>query len=202
MDVPSSAAGIVKEIRVTLGDKISEGFCRRCCWKPRRRRRCRLQAAKPAAAAPLQPSTPQLRRRPRPLLAAAASAGRPRRPPRLQRPASQRLPPGLALGAAQAHASPSVRAVCPRAWRRPVQGSGERAEGPHHQGRRHRLRQGRHVRPHGSGQRRGARRGDSGRRPGSAALAEGRLRQVRRLRGASRCRASRRSPARISPATG
>ncbi|HNE40357.1 dihydrolipoyllysine-residue acetyltransferase [Accumulibacter sp.] len=105
MDVPSSAAGVVKEVRVQLGDKVSEGSVvvilaagADAGVKP---------AGAPApAAAPAPASTA-----PSAAAAAAASAAPPLpspTPPASTAQPSAAPPPALALGA-RTHASPSVR---------------------------------------------------------------------------------------------
>jgi pyruvate dehydrogenase E2 component (dihydrolipoamide acetyltransferase) len=92
MDVPSSAAGVVKEIKVALGDRIAEGTLIML-----------LETAGAAAlkgAAPVAPAPP-----PANVPAAAVAA-----PARIPAPLVASSPvTGFALGA-QTHASPSVRA--------------------------------------------------------------------------------------------
>ena len=85
-----------------------------------------------------------------------------------------------------AYASPSVRRLRARAGRRPDRRRGHGPQGPHHQGGR------REAAASGPAARRPGRRGDRGARP--RAVAEGRLRQVRRGRASCRSRGSRRSP--------
>ena len=86
MDVPSPAAGIVKEVRVKLGDKVSEGtliVVLEAARQPRRdsrARRCRAPAA-PASAPPrccaaAQPAPPQSRAAPAPVPGAATYTGK------------------------------------------------------------------------------------------------------------------------------
>ena len=100
MDVPSSTAGIVKEIRVALGDKISEGSVVAVVEAADADTDAAAEATKPAAA-PV-PAVTQSGPAPAPVPAAPVAA-----PP--APPTSQPAPvPGLALGAAT-HASPSVR---------------------------------------------------------------------------------------------
>ena len=105
----------------------------------------------------------------------------------------------------RAHVEPCVafRAqVRARPGRRSVACDRFRSEGPHHARRRHRVRQGRDDGPgQGTGGSRGACRRWR-RRVGPAAVAEGRLHQVRPGRSRSRSRASRRSRARTCIATG
>ncbi|MBL8414309.1 MAG: dihydrolipoyllysine-residue acetyltransferase [Propionivibrio sp.] len=96
MDVPSSVAGIVREIRVALGDKISEGSVVAVVEAAGADTDAATEAAKPAAApaAAVAPSVPA----PAPAPAAPVAAT----------PAPPAPAAGLALGAAT-HASPSVR---------------------------------------------------------------------------------------------
>ncbi len=103
MDVPSSAAGVVKEVRVQLGDKVSEGSVvvilaagADAGVKP---------AGAPAPAAAPASTAPSA------AAAAAASAAPPLpspTPPASTAQPSAAPPPALALGA-RTHASPSVR---------------------------------------------------------------------------------------------
>ena len=91
MDVPSSAAGVVKEIKVQLGSKVSQGSLLIV-----------VEGSGAAAAAPVAAA------------AAAPTASTFVEPPELTRPAPTKpfeapLAPSLPLGA-KAHASPSVRA--------------------------------------------------------------------------------------------
>ncbi|MBK7356248.1 MAG: dihydrolipoyllysine-residue acetyltransferase [Propionivibrio sp.] len=96
MDVPSTVAGVVKEIRVALGDKISQGSI--VAVVEAAGADTAAEPAKPAAAAPAPAPTPS---GPAPTPAAPATAA--------QTATSAPAPtPGLALGAAT-HASPSVR---------------------------------------------------------------------------------------------
>ena len=91
MDVPSSVAGVIKEIKVNLGDKISEGSV---VVVVQTGSGAAAPAAAPAAAsAPAAPAAAASA--PAPVAAAPAAAGAPAA--------------GLALGA-KTHASPSVRA--------------------------------------------------------------------------------------------
>ena len=92
MDVPSSVAGVIKEIKVKLGDKISEGSVVVVVQTG-------SGAAAPAAASASAPT---------PASAPAAAASAPA--PATAAPAAAGAPAaGLALGA-KTHASPSVRA--------------------------------------------------------------------------------------------
>ena len=103
MDVPSSAAGVVKEVRVQLGDKVSEGSVVVI-----------LAAGAEAGVAPAgapAPAAAPASTAPSAAAPATASAAPP--PPSPTPPASTAQPsaappPALALGA-RTHASPSVR---------------------------------------------------------------------------------------------
>jgi pyruvate dehydrogenase E2 component (dihydrolipoamide acetyltransferase) len=92
MDVPSIAAGVVKEVLVKLGDKVSEGVVL-----------IRVESAAAGAAAPAPAATPK----------AAPAAAAPSAPAASAAPAAAPStgapPPTLPLGA-KLHASPSVRA--------------------------------------------------------------------------------------------
>ncbi len=87
MDVPSSAAGVVKEVKVKLGDKVSEGAVIVV-----------LEGGAAAVAAPVAAAAPA---------AAPAAVSAPAAPVVTATPAS--LPPVPPLGS-KVHASPSVRA--------------------------------------------------------------------------------------------
>ena len=100
MDVPSSVAGVVKEIRVALGDRISEG--RVVALIEAEAAGAPAEAAKPAPApAPAAVAAAAV------AVAASASAPAPA-PAAVVAPAPAPSPAGLSLGAAT-HASPSVR---------------------------------------------------------------------------------------------
>ncbi|MEY2631950.1 MAG: dihydrolipoamide acetyltransferase component of pyruvate dehydrogenase complex [Pseudomonadota bacterium] len=92
MDVPSSAAGVVKEIRVKLGDKVSEGALLLVLEG--------AGAAAPAAPAAAVATAPAVASTPAPAAAPAAA-------PVAAAPAA--IAPALPLGA-RVHASPSIRA--------------------------------------------------------------------------------------------
>ncbi len=94
MDVPSSAAGIVREIRVALGDRISEGHLVALieASSTGEEQGVKSEAVKPAATPP--PATP-------------APAVQPAPAPAVQAP--RLTPPPAPLPAAHTHASPSVR---------------------------------------------------------------------------------------------
>ena len=100
MDVPSSAAGVVREIRVALGDRVSQGSIvavidAAAAGAP-------VEAAKPVPAATAAPA---------PAAVVAAPAPAPAAPPvpaPVASAAPSPSPAGLALGA-PTHASPSVR---------------------------------------------------------------------------------------------
>jgi len=91
MDVPSTAAGVVKEVLVKLGDKVSEGTLL-------------IKVESAGAAAAPQASAPAAA--PAPSVAAPAAAPT---PAPAASPAPVTLAPALPLGA-KVHASPSVRA--------------------------------------------------------------------------------------------
>ena len=89
MDVPSSAAGVVKEVLVKLGDTVSEGSVL-----------IKLEAAGAAAAAPAPAAAA-----PAPAAAAPAAPA----PAKAAAPAAAAAPSAVKLGG-KVHASPSVRA--------------------------------------------------------------------------------------------
>ncbi|MBK8524467.1 MAG: dihydrolipoyllysine-residue acetyltransferase [Betaproteobacteria bacterium] len=92
MDVPSSAAGVVKEVKVKLGDKVSEGSV---IVIVETAGGGAVAAAAPQAAAPAPAAASAAASAPAPAKAAAAPAAA--------------VAPTLPLGS-KAHASPSVRA--------------------------------------------------------------------------------------------
>lgn len=94
MDVPSSAAGVVKEVKVKLGDKVSEGAVIVVLEGA-------ASAGAPAAAAPAASAPAAPVAAPAAAVAAVASVATPA--------AAQSLPPVPPLGS-KVHASPSVRA--------------------------------------------------------------------------------------------
>ena len=132
MDVPSPAAGTVKELKVKVGDKVAEGVvvltldaAEAARRRPRQRRHdSRRRARRAPARQPPQPRPPSRRVR------RAAPRRRPRRPRAGRR---RGVPHGarVAVGA-------QVRA---RAGRRSGAGHGHRTEGPDPPGRRAGLRQ-------------------------------------------------------------
>ncbi len=188
MEIPSSHAGVVKGTQgQSVGDKVGDARCaliEEAAGGPRRpgAGRCRpaRHAATPAPHRPLHPApAPALAQHPP---APAAAAGRRRAVPRHAWPASpsvRKFARELGVDArpkVQGHrpqgaASPSK--TCRASSRRVMAGS-ERAPA---RGRR------------------GARGRRRWRGPGPAAVAEGRLHEVRPGRAQGRCRASRRSPA-------
>jgi pyruvate dehydrogenase E2 component (dihydrolipoamide acetyltransferase) len=91
MEIPSSHAGIVKELKVKVGDKVGEGSLVLVLEATGA-----APAAKPAAAAPAAP-------------AAAASAPAPAAASAPVAAAAPAAAPAPAVGGAQAHASPSIR---------------------------------------------------------------------------------------------
>ena len=69
MDIPSRAAGVVKELKVKVGDKVNEGsvvLVLEARGRARRRRRRHRAAGASAAAAPAPRAAPAAARRPRP----------------------------------------------------------------------------------------------------------------------------------------
>jgi pyruvate dehydrogenase E2 component (dihydrolipoamide acetyltransferase) len=94
MDVPSTAAGVVEEVHIQVGSKVSAGA---------RVVTVSGVAAAPAAAAPAGAAPPA----PAPAAAPAAAPGPAIAPPAPARPAS--LPPVNEAAFGTAHASPSVR---------------------------------------------------------------------------------------------
>jgi pyruvate dehydrogenase E2 component (dihydrolipoamide acetyltransferase) len=91
MDVPSTAAGTIREVLVAVGDKVSKGAA------------IAVIDADAQAAAPASESTGQEEAK------AAAPAKAAPLPPPPQVPAKRELPPIDEAGFARAHASPSVR---------------------------------------------------------------------------------------------
>jgi pyruvate dehydrogenase E2 component (dihydrolipoamide acetyltransferase) len=121
MDVPSPSAGTVKDIRVKVGDKVSEGSAlvvlegagaeapKPAAPKP---------AAAPAKSGPSSvpaaaPSAPQPSQTPAPVAASASTRAEPSPPPAspaaTPTAAAPALPAGSREGTAPAHASPGVR---------------------------------------------------------------------------------------------
>jgi pyruvate dehydrogenase E2 component (dihydrolipoamide acetyltransferase) len=101
MDIPAPTAGVVKELRLKVGDKVSEGSLVLTLDASGDGAAPKPSAQKPAAAAP-QPAAPPARPAP-----AAAPQPEPRRPaPTPAAPATATIDEA---GFARAHASPSVR---------------------------------------------------------------------------------------------
>ena len=96
MEVPAPAAGVVKEIKVKVGDKVSEGSLVLMLESAG-------DGAAGKAAAPQKP-VPAAAPQPAPQAVPA-----PAMPPAAPRPAPAPTPTGDMAGFAQAHASPSVR---------------------------------------------------------------------------------------------
>ena len=224
MDVPSPAAGTVKELKVKLGDKVAEGMViltlEAAEARPHpspRRGRASGHAPRPRRNRP-RASERAVRLHPHLKLSGKRERERIRRAIRHRRrchsapspPArdgggeerSQRGPerrrglqgrPRVAVGA-------QVRA---RARRRSRARRRHGSEGAHPAGGRAEFRQAGAERngDRGRGRRHGGRR-HRRRRAQPAAVAGGRLREVRSRRRRDRCRASGRSPAPTSPATG
>jgi pyruvate dehydrogenase E2 component (dihydrolipoamide acetyltransferase) len=135
MDVPSSVAGVVREIRVKLGDKVSEGAVVVVVDSGGG---SAVVAAVPAAATPVAPVAAE------PVVASVPV------------PAVPAATPGVGLAPRRPDACQPVGAPAgPRTRRRSQQGHGQRTKRSHSQGRRHGLRQGCHDRRPGG--RRGCR---------------------------------------------
>ena len=129
MEIPSSHAGVVQALKVKVGDKVSKGSAI-----------ATLQGA--GGAAPAAAAAPRPRRPAAPAPAAAPAAAAP--------PAGgEDAADGGAAGARADRAAGRLAACLaddpqarPRARRAAGRGEGQRAEGPHHPGRRPGLRQG------------------------------------------------------------
>ena len=102
MDVPSSAAGVVKEVLVSLGDKVSEGSV---LIKVESATASAATSAGAAAPAPAPAATPAAAPSPAPLADGGPAASAPASMP----VASPAAPSAVKLGG-KVHASPSVRA--------------------------------------------------------------------------------------------
>src|SRR5262245_47612338 len=108
MEIPSPSAGVVKEVRVKIGDKVSEG-------SPivvlEAAEAAAAQATQKPAAAPVAPAAPT----PPPARADASTAATPAESPRPTPAATAPHPPSVPVdapareGTLKAHASPSVR---------------------------------------------------------------------------------------------
>jgi pyruvate dehydrogenase E2 component (dihydrolipoamide acetyltransferase) len=133
MEIPSSHAGVVKEIKVKVGDKVAEGSLVLMLEEAAGAARC---AAAPAAA-------PHQRRPPAPAPAAAphrqpCGCRRPAAPPHQHRHRAAGRPAPSFAKPTPRHRSASSPANSASTWR-----SGFRSEEPHHPARRAELRQGR-----------------------------------------------------------
>ena len=184
MEIPSSAAGVIKDLKVKVGDKVNVGDLVAVLQGWRRR----------------EPGTAGLGRE--------GSAGAGRRAPRAP---ADRTPPTAALPPHEPtsptgtlpHASPSVRKFA-RELGVPL----EEVKGTGPKGRITQEDVQGFTKAVMSGEARTkaaaakAPAGGGGEAPGPAALAQGRLRQVRRRSSARRCRASRRSAPPTCTATG
>ena len=131
MDVPAPAAGVVKEISVKVGDKVSQGS-RVVTWsrlrarldrRARGRGRC---AATPEAGRRREPTPPTRRRQRRRADAPPAAASEPA-------PAPAATPTADGSGCLREPVGAAARA---RARRRPARRDRQRPQGPDHQGRR------------------------------------------------------------------
>ena len=104
MDVPSPAAGVVKEVKLKVGDKVSEGTpgAHPRCRRQRPRKACARPSPAPAPAPPAaaERSAAATRQRLHPRQSQGGRGASPA--PRLQRPVD-------AAAFTAAHASPSVR---------------------------------------------------------------------------------------------
>ncbi len=156
MDVPAPLGGVVGELKVKVGDKVSEGTViltlvtdSAAGEGARRLRRLRRPRRRP----PLRRSPQPRRQRRRPRTAST-------------RPRSRSPTPG-----------PGVRKLARELGVESRRGQGERRERPHPEGRRRRPREGRAGGARGAAPAAAARGGR--RRHRAAAVAEGRLREVR-----------------------
>ncbi len=102
MDVPSAAAGVVKDLRVKLGDRVSEGVVVVVLEAA-----SAAAAAAPAKASPAPAPAPAAPRAPAPAPAGPASA--PAVAPAVAAAPAPAAPAFAATGGALPHASPSVR---------------------------------------------------------------------------------------------
>ncbi|MEO5763790.1 MAG: dihydrolipoyllysine-residue acetyltransferase [Casimicrobiaceae bacterium] len=108
MDVPSPAAGVVKDVKVKAGDKVSEGSALLTLEGATAQEAAPQAAATPAAqAAASPPASP-------PAQPAAASAEDSARAPGPAHPAQGSAPAPTGAAFVAAHASPSVRAFARR----------------------------------------------------------------------------------------
>ena len=139
MDVPSPAAGTVKEVKVKLGDKVSEGTLILVA-RERRRRARRTRRAEARRSAKLRRRRTRTAPPPPPAAAAAAAAASPRQRHRTPQPARRRRARRRRSlqGSARIAVGAQVRA---RTRRRSRARHGHRPEGPHPAGGRAELRQ-------------------------------------------------------------
>ena len=174
MEIPSPAAGVVKELRVKVGDKVAEGSLILLLEEagegaaPAAPLRADARCGFRAASSRTRRRDASRQRSDATSAAARAAAGSPHRAGAVR--ACRR---GRGFQAARESVGAQVRA---RARRRSGQSEGHRSQGPHHAGRRAGVRQGRDGRGAGGGAR--------GRAAGGAALqsagmAAGGFRQVR-----------------------
>ena len=199
MDVPSPAAGTVKEVKVKLGDKVSEGSP--IVVVETSAARARGGRAKPAAA-PAAPRRACRHRAPAAAAAPPAAAPPPQRPPPAPKPQHRAAAAPVDDAAFKAaHASPSVRKFARELGVDLARVTGSAAEGPHPAGGRPEIREAGDERRRAA-PRRSSRRHQRRRLAQSAAVADGRLREIRSGRSRGRCRGSRRFPARTSRGTG
>ena len=180
MDVPAPVAGVVKEVKLKAGDKVSEGSARAGAASRCGRRRQAAAATGAARGARCCAA----RRKP---TARAHSSARAAAMPRPRRRSTH-------ASFTAAHASPSVRKFARELGVDVSQGERHRAERAHHARRRAGVRERRDERPAGA----------TAPAAGRSTCCRGR-RSISRSTGRSkpcRCRASGRSPARTSRATG
>ena len=181
MEIPSSHAGVVKELKVKVGDKVSKGSARSRSLRGSRRRGG-AGAPLPRAAAPPSAGAGAARRAARRQPARRRAPSGTCRRPRCRR-TSRRAPTG-----ALPHASPSIRKLARELG---VRSTRSRAAGPRAASRRKtcrrfvKARDGRRSADAGAGAPRRRAGGGRRRHPGPAAVAAGRLREVRPDRDAS-----------------
>lgn len=109
MEVPSPAAGVVKELKVKVGDKVSEGAL---VVTLEAQDAAAAPAQKPASAAPAQPAAANPATAPaKPATPAGNSQQQPSEAARPQKSGSADSQAGIEASVAKAHASPAVRRV-------------------------------------------------------------------------------------------
>ena len=139
MEIPAPAAGVIEELRVRVGDHVSEGDADRGDAGRGRDAPRRQPAPKPTAAPRPPRDRSRARSSPRPAAdAQRAPTPRARRQPSPSRP---RSPADADAPAARAR-DPVGAPARARARRRPRARAGHRAQGPHHARRRAEVREG------------------------------------------------------------